>query len=162
MLLQATDERSEPSSEAPSEQAPLRSRLDRGGSSVIWEQAQYPPRYFTALRLLLLSVAVMATLFLFAPSSVKTAAGISITSTFCALTGNPCPDPCDRSDGFCRDADGVACLVDGCCRSDHCAGFPPFSVCVECTEDAHCPENSQPFCFEKKCSTHKHGKPLGP
>ena len=104
----------------------------------------------------------MATLFLFAPSSVKTAAGISITSTFCALTGNPCPDPCDRSDGFCRDADGVACLVDGCCRSDHCAGFPPFSVCVECTEDAHCPENSQPFCFEKKCSTHKHGKPLGP
>ena len=106
-------------------------------------------------------------LLLFAPSSLLTLVGLVIASTFSVVADTPAPAP--YLDAFTnasvergRDADGVACVVDSCCRSDHCAGVPPLRVCVECTEDAHCPAYSQPFCFANRCSTHKHGKPLGP
>ena len=102
-----------------------------------------------------------------APSSVQSIIGLFIASFFSAVAGTPAPAP--YLDAFTnatvergRDAEGVACVIDSCCRSDHCAGIPPFRVCVECTEDAHCPTYSQPFCFAQRCSTHKHGKPIGP
>jgi len=119
-------------------------------------------------RPLLLPVSAAALLLLlFAPSSVLSVIGLSIASAFSYAADTPAPAP--YLDAFTnatvergRDADGVACVIDSCCRSDHCAGVPPFRVCVECTVDSHCPTFSQPFCFAHQCTTHKHGKPIGP
>jgi len=119
-------------------------------------------------RPLLLPVSAAALLLLlFAPSSVLSVIGLTIASAFSFAADTPAPAP--YLDAFTnatvergRDADGVACVIDSCCRSDHCAGVPPFRVCVECTVDSHCPTFSQPFCFAHQCTTHKHGKPIGP
>lgn len=117
--------------------------------------------------LLIVVISAIALLLLFAPSSVTSIIGLVIASFFSIVADTPAPAP--YLDAFTnasvergRDADGVACVIDSCCRSDHCAGIPPFRVCVECTEDHHCPMYSQPFCFAQRCSTHKHGKPIGP